>query len=98
MLASTSANPPRHAQSGTGALPGILLVYNMNDKIICLRPVHVLQPVVQCYRKKLVNVATGAGIAQWYSASIRQEMLIFLFTTTFILALGPTKTPIQWVL
>jgi hypothetical protein len=48
----------------------------------------------------------GAGIAQWYSAGpravwsgfeSRQGLGIFLFTTAFRLALGPTQPPTQWV-
>jgi hypothetical protein len=40
------------------------------------------------------------GIAQWYSTGefeSRQGLRIFLFTTVFRPALGPTWPPIQWV-
>jgi hypothetical protein len=58
--------------------------------------------------RKILELITkpGAGIAQWYSARLRagwsvfesrQGLGIFLFTTVFRPALGPTQPPIQWI-
>jgi hypothetical protein len=47
-------------------------------------------------RDSSVSIVTGYGLDGWHSIPSRGK--IFLFSTASRLALGPTQSPIKWVL